>query len=72
METYTLPYVKQIARKNSLGDTGSSTQCSVTTYRVGKGRVSEGREGTYVYLWLIHVDVCGRGQHDIVKPLPSN
>ena len=31
METYTLPYVKQMASGNLLCDTGSSTQCSVTT-----------------------------------------
>ena len=33
---------------------------SVTTYRVGMGWEVGGRlrrEGTYVYLWLIHVDV---------------
>ena len=34
--------------------------CSVTTQRGGKGRQEAGRyhrEGKYVYLWLIHVDV---------------
>ena len=38
------------------------------------GREVEGRlkrEGTYVYLWLIHVDV-GRNQHNIVKQLSCN
>ena len=29
------------------------------------------REGTHVYLWLIH-NVDGRNQHDIVKQLPTN
>ena len=29
------------------------------------------REGTHVYLWLIHI-VDGRNQHDIVKQLPTN
>ena len=31
IETYALPHVKQIARRNLLCDPGSSTQCSVTT-----------------------------------------
>ena len=31
METYTLPYIKLVASGNLLWDTGSSTQCSVTT-----------------------------------------
>ena len=38
----------------------AQTQCSVKTQRGGKGREAGGRfkrEGTYVYLWLIHVDV---------------
>ena len=41
-------------------DAGSSTQCSVTTWRGGMGWEVGGRfkkEGTYVYLWLIHGDV---------------
>ena len=41
-------------------DTGSSTQCSVATQRGGMGWETGGRfkrEATYVYLWLIHVDV---------------
>ena len=53
METYTLPYVKQIASGNLLCDTGSSTQCSVKTWRGGMGwEMDEGfrREGTYLYL----------------------
>ena len=60
METYTLPYVKQIASRNLLCDTGSSAWCSVTTQRSGMGReMGWGfrREGAYVCLWLIHVDV---------------
>ena len=45
-----------------LCDTGSSTQCSVEwcPRGVGWGGKWEGgfrREGTYVYLWLTHVDV---------------
>ena len=45
---------------NLLCDTGSSTQCSVTTKRGEMGREMGGefrRKGTCVYLWLIHVDV---------------
>ena len=59
METYTLPYVKQIAGGNLLYDSGSSNWCSVTTYRDDMGwEVGQNfkREETYLYLWLIHVD----------------
>ena len=38
METYTLPYVKQIASGNMLCDSGNSNQGSATTYRGGMGR----------------------------------
>ena len=56
MEAHTLPYVKWIASGNLLCDSGNSNQGSVTTWRVGmRGRFQ--REGTYVYLWLIHADV---------------
>ena len=44
----------------SVYNTGRSTQCSVTTQRGEMGREMGGgprREGTYVYLWLIHLDV---------------
>ena len=57
METYTKLYFKQIASGNFLCDTGSSIQCFVTTlegWEIGGGFR---REGTYVYLWLIQVDV---------------
>ena len=60
METYTLPYVKQIADGNLLCDSGNSNQGSVTTWRGGMGREVGGRfkwEGTWVNLWPIHVDV---------------
>ena len=40
---HTLPYIKQPATKNSLCDTGSSTQCSVTTERGGIRREMGGR-----------------------------
>ena len=41
-------------------DSGNSNRASVKTSRGGMGRKVGGRfkrEGTYVYLWLIHVDV---------------
>ena len=67
METYTLPYLKQIASGNLLCDTvlcdnleewGGGSGRREGTYvdaGVGSGR----REGTYV-LWLIYVDVRQR------------
>ena len=60
METYTLLYVKQIASGNWLCDSGHSNWGSMTTERGGMGWEIGGRlkrEGTYIYLWLIHVDV---------------
>ena len=63
METYILSYVKYAARGNLLCDTGSSAQRSVATSRGGMGwERGEGfrREGTCVYLWLIHADVWQR------------
>ena len=68
METYIIPYVKQIASGNLLCDTGSSTQGSVTTWRGGmEWEMGEGfmREGTHVYLWLTHV--YGTNQKKTVK-----
>ena len=56
----TLPYVKQIADGNLLYDSGNSNRATVSTWRGGMGREMEGRfkrEGIYVYLWLIHVEV---------------
>ena len=41
-------------------DTGSSTQCSVASKRGRMGwelGVGLRSEGTYAYLWLIHVDI---------------
>ena len=76
MEICTLPYVKQIASGNLLcDDTGSSSQCSVTTYRGGMGREVSGemrREGTYLYLIPGSMWMPGRGQHSMAKQLPSN
>ena len=43
-----------------LFDSGNSKPGLVTTYRAGMGREVEGMfrwEGTWVNLWLIHVDV---------------
>ena len=56
----TLPYVKQTANGNLLYDSENSKWGSVTTQKAGMGRKAGGmfkREGTNVYLWLIHVDV---------------
>ena len=54
--------MKQRAPGNLLCDTGSSTQCSVTTLEGwdGEGVGAVQREETYVYLWLTHVDVWQR------------
>ena len=56
----TLPYVKYIANWNFLYESANSNRRSVSTKRYGVGREmgeSIHREGTYVYLWLIHVEV---------------
>ena len=53
METYTLPYVKQIANGNLLYDVGSSNQvlCDNLEGWEGVGGKREvKREGTYVHL----------------------
>ena len=42
METYTLPYVKQIASGNLLYDSGRANQCSVITQRGEMGGRWEG------------------------------
>jgi len=55
-----LPHANQTANGNLLYDSGNSNRGSVTTYRGGIGREMEGkfkREGTYIYLWLIHADI---------------
>ena len=59
METY-ITYVKYIANGNLLYGSGNSKRGSVPTQRGGMGREMGGsfkREGMYVYLWLIHVEV---------------
>ena len=51
METYILPYVKQIASGNLLYDAGSSAQYSMTTWNDGiEVGGSFKRAGTYVCL----------------------
>ena len=52
-------YVKQRASGNFLYDSGNSNWGSMTTQKSGMGgggRVVK-RKGTYIYLWLIHVDI---------------
>ena len=55
-----LPYEKEIANGNLLYGSANSNRGSVSTSRAGMGREMGGsskREGIYVYLWLIHVEV---------------
>ena len=55
----TLTYVKYRANGNLLYGSGNSKRGSVSGWRGGMGREMGGRfkrEGTYVYLWLIHVE----------------
>ena len=68
IETHTLPYIKQIASGNLLSDTGSSNLvlCDNLDGWDGVGAEKEvqekgtkkQRKGSYIYLWLIPVDVC--------------
>ena len=61
IETHTSPYAKQKANRSLSHITqGAQIWCSVITQRGGMGWDVGGRfkkEGTYVYLWLIHGDV---------------
>ena len=53
IETYILPYVKQITSGSLMHDTGYSNRCSGTTWSDRVGRQVGGQfrmEGTYVYL----------------------
>ena len=73
-EAYTLPYVKQIANGNLLYESGNSNQGSITIQMGEKGQEVGGRfkrEGTYVYLWLIHVDVWQKS-NQYIKQLSFN
>ena len=60
-KTYALPYVNRQPMGIFCMMQGTQNWCYVTTWsgEIGKevGRWFE-REGTYVYLWLIYVDVC--------------
>ena len=58
METYTLPYVKQMARKNLLCDSENSKQDSVTTQRGGKRWGRFKRKRACVYLTYNMTDSC--------------
>ena len=51
-----LPYVKYIANRNLLYGSGNSNRGSYQPRGVGWGGRFK-REGIYVYLWLIHVDI---------------
>ena len=56
----TSPNVKYVANGNLLYGSGNSNRGSASTERGGMGREMGGnfkREGIYVYLWLIHVEV---------------
>ena len=56
----TLPYIKKIVKGNFLYDSGNPNRGSVSGCRDGMEREmgsSFRREGTYVYLWLIHDEV---------------
>ena len=58
METYIIKC--KMVHENLPCDSGNSNRGSVTTSRGGTGREAGGRfkrEGTYVHLWLIRVDV---------------
>ena len=71
METYTLPYVKQIASRSLMCDAGSSDWCPGTTYSGGMGWEggSRGRRRMDAYGWFMLM--YGRNQHNIVKQLSS-
>ena len=59
METYII-ICKIEANRNLLYGSGNSNRGSGSTQRGGMGREIGGRfkrEGIYVYLWLIHVEI---------------
>ena len=58
--TWKLTVPKQTANGNLLYGSGNSNRGSVSTWRGGMGREMEvrfKREGIYVYLWQIHIEV---------------
>ena len=63
-QTYTLPYVLPVG---SCGKQRELNPLTLTlTYRGGMGWVVGERfkkEGTYIYLWLIHIVVCQKPTH---------
>ena len=60
MEIYTLLYAKQTASENLLCKTGSSTQCSVMTWRGGMGRWGgrEAQEGGDICILMADLPCC--------------
>ena len=66
-ETYTLPYVKQVANGNLLCDSGTSNWGSVTTSEGGIEREVGGRGRRYTYGRFMVT--FGRNQHSIIKQL---
>ena len=73
----TLPYIKQIVNRNLLYGSGNSNRGSVTIQRGGMGWEMGRRfrrEGTYVYLWLIHADIWQKPTKfckEIILPLKN-
>ena len=66
LQKFTLPHVKQRANGNLWYDSRDSNRGSVSTQRGEVGRETGGSfkgERIYVYLWLIHVDVCRNQQN---------
>ena len=60
LETY-ITICKIDSQRNLLYGSGNSNRGSVSTYKGRMGREMGGRfkrEGIYVYLWLIHAEVC--------------
>ena len=71
---YIRPHVKQIANGNLQYDSGNSNWGSVTTLGGQNGWEVGGRfksEGTYVYLWLIRVDVWQKSNQHCKSNYPS-
>ena len=73
VDAYTLLYMKQIANGNFLYDSENSNWGYVTIQRGEKWwevGVSSKREGTCVYLWLIHVDVWQKSKQYCKATIP--
>ena len=56
-QKHALRYIKQIANGNFLYDSGNSNRGSNCDNLEGWDGEGDGREGTWVYLWLNLVDV---------------